>query len=137
MRVVRYLLQAAILLFGGSVLAALALSPQFQLFPFLGLAAFFGFLFFLTLLLRKPTGSLIAFGRKVNPKFMAAFLFLVGAGICWLAVSIVNGYSGSSTRRGALLRVAIEVLGPWPPAALFLVTGLFVLRVAYGAFRQQ
>lgn len=137
MRAVRYFLQAAILLFGGSVLAALASSPRFELFPFLGLAAFFGFLFFLTLLLREHTESRIVFGREVNPKFIAVFLALVGFGICWLSVSIVNGYSGATTRRGALLRVAVEVLGPWPPAALFLVTGLFVLRGAYGMFRRQ
>jgi hypothetical protein len=137
MRVVRYLLQAAILLFGGSALVGLALSPRFELFMFLGLAAFFCFLFFLTLLLREHTESSIVFSRDVNPEFFAACLFIVGLSIVWLSASILNGYTGATTRRAALLRVAIEVLGPWPPAAFFLVTGLFVLRGAYVLFRQR
>lgn len=137
MRVVRYLLQAAILLFGGSALAALALSSRFELLPFLGLAAFFCVLFFLTLLLRENTESRIVFGREVNPEFIAAFLFIVGLGMLWLSASILAGYTGATTRRGALLRVAIEVLGHWPPAAFFFVAGLFVLRAAYGLFRQR
>lgn len=137
MRFVRYILQVLLLLIGGSSLLVIASSSPFELAPFAFCAAFFGFPFFMTMLLREHTENRIVRGREVNQRVVGVFLLLVGIGICWLSVSIVNGYTGSATRRGDLLRVAIEVLGPWPPAAFFLSTGLVVLRIALRALRKS
>lgn len=136
-RILRYLLQTVILLLGSATLAALAFSRQFEPLAFIVLLGFFGFLFLLTLLLREATETRLVVGRQTSMKITAAFLFVVGLGICSLSVSILNGYSGSQSRRGALLRTAIELLGPWPPALFFLVVGLFVLGLALRSFRTR
>ena len=137
MRVIRYLLQAAIILFGGSVLTALVMSSRSSLLPALGFAAFFAFLFLLTLLLREQTEGRMGVGRDVDPRYIAVLLGSLGVGACWLAASVVKGYSGASTRRGSLLRVSIEVFGPWPAAMFFLATGLCLLALAYRILRRR
>lgn len=128
MKVVRFILQAAIVLFGGTTLLAFSRSARFDLPVFLGLAAFFSLLFVCTLWLRE---------QNQNPKISAALLALLGAAACVLAASILNGYSGPPNRRGTLLRVAIEVLGVWPVAAFFIVTGVAALWAAYGTWQKR
>jgi hypothetical protein len=132
MRLVRYLLQLLIVVLACLSLGALALSDAFQPFPFLVLAGFFGFLFLLTQLLREQTESRIRLDRKTNQKFVGAFLTLVGLASCWMSLDVLNGYAGSSSRRGALLRWAVQTLGPVPPAVFFFLFGLLILRMAYG-----
>ena len=113
------------------------MSSRFSLLPFLGFAAFFAFLFFLTLLLREQTESRMGMGRDVDQRYIAVLLGSLGVGACWLAASVVKGYSGPSTRHGSLLRVSIEVFGPWPSAIFFLATGLCLLALAYRILRRR
>ena len=137
MRTIRILLQAIIILFGGAfvVVSILAPSPQFS--TVVGVTAFFVFLFVLTLLLKEHTENRLLASRNVNPKIIGLFLGFVSAGNCWLAWSIVNGYQGSTTRRWSTLRLAIELIGPWPPALFFFVSGIFISWVALQVFRSK
>lgn len=120
MRVIRYLLQGLILVLGAAALLPTVFGPKADLLVALGVTAAFAFLFFLTILLREHTESRLVPGREVSSRVVAAFVGFVGAGMCWLGVSIINGYLPKSHgRRGDLLRLAIETLGPWPPGHSF------------------
>ena len=137
MRLVRYFLQALIAILACLSLGTFSFSEAFQPLPFLALAGFFGFLFFLTLLLREQTESRTRFDRAVNQKYIGVFLTLVGLATCWMSFDVLNGYAGSSSRRGALLRWAVETLGPVPPAVFFFLFGILILRMAYGCIRRK
>jgi uncharacterized membrane protein len=137
MRSIRILLQAIIVLFGSTFVAALILAPFPQYSSVAGVTVFFVFLFVLTLLLKEYTDSRLIASRKVNPKMPGLFSGFVSAGMCWLSWSIVNGYQGSTIRRWSILRSAIEFIGPWPPALFFLVSGIFFSWVAWHVFRSK
>jgi hypothetical protein len=130
-RVVRYLLQALILVLGAAALLPAIFGPKADLLVALGVGACFAFLFFLTVLLREHTESRLVSGREVSSRLVARFLAFVGAGMCWLGVSVINGYQpGSHGRRRDILRLAIEHLGPWPPGLFFVLVGASVVRLA-------
>lgn len=137
MRLLRYALQALIILLACLSLGAFAASKTFEPLPLLVLAGFFGFLYLLTLLLREQTESRIQFGREVNQKYIGVFLLLVGLATCWMSFDVLNGYTGSSSRRSAMLRWVVDALGPIPPAVFFFLFGLFILRMAYGCLRKK
>jgi hypothetical protein len=139
LRIVRYLLQGGLLLMGGFVLWSYARSPAFEWPGFFAFAGFFGFLLLLTLMLREVTETRLDFRRVMNRRIFAVFLLLVGLGVCWFAVEIASGYVPEPRYRfrREFLRVLIEHVGPWPPAALFLAAGLSILKLAYDTFRHR
>ncbi|ABM97403.1 hypothetical protein Mpe_B0639 (plasmid) [Methylibium petroleiphilum PM1] len=114
----------------------LALSGKASYAALLGLGAFFGFLLFLTVLLREHTESRLVPGRTVSTKVCGVFLSLVGAGGIGLSVRLIDGYRPTG-RRSGLLRLSIEYLGPWPAAAFFLAFGACMLGLAYRLFRSR
>jgi hypothetical protein len=90
-RAVRYLLQALLLLLAAGVMVPLAVSGKASYAALLGLGAFFGFLLFLTVLLREHTESRLVSGllrlsiEYLGPWPAAAFFLAFGACMLCLA----------------------------------------------------
>ncbi|MCX8146729.1 MAG: hypothetical protein N3C59_10405 [Azovibrio sp.] len=136
MRLVRFSLQAVIGLFFVLALAAL-LQPPFNLGAILGITAFFLFLFLLTLLLREHTESRLTRGRSISPRVLGAFISFLGVGLCYFSIHVALGHPLSSGRRGQLLVVIVDTIGPWLPALVFAALGLELLYVGYRVFRSS
>lgn len=134
MGALRWFLQIAILFFGGATLLSYAYSDRYRLGAFLGLAVFFALLFFFTALIRDRSENQLTVERDLSSNMVATILGLLSVASVGLAISILNGFRGGSSRRGALLRVTIDVFGALPPAVFFLLAGLVLARLAYERF---
>ena len=134
MRIIRILLQVLIAALYGLALFVL-LRPPFSLGAFLGISAFFAFLFLLTLLLREHTESRLVVGRQISPRVQGTFIVFAGFGLCYLSFRLVAGLPFSSGRRGQLLASIVDVVGPWPPAIVFAGLGFQLLFIGYHVFR--
>jgi hypothetical protein len=133
-RIARVVLQVLLGCLYLSVLAAF-LRSRFDLVPFLGVSAFFAFMFLLTLLLREHTEARLVAGRTVSPRVVGAFLAFVGLGIFLMACGMVFGDVSFSEGRRRWLAFVVDLVGPWPPAIVFFLVGLQLLYTGYRAWR--
>jgi hypothetical protein len=136
LRILRFLLQLIIAAFYGLALF-IWLRPPFPLGVLVGVSAFFLFLFLLTLLLREHTEIRLVAGRKLNPQVLGSFVALSGAGVSWMSWLIATGHTMSNSWRGKILSNIIELVGPWPPALVFLGLGLHMLWLGYRVYRSK
>lgn len=136
MRTIRVVLQALIAVLYGLALFIVLRSP-FSLGAFVGVSAFFAFLFLLTLLLRECTEARLIVGRQISPRVIGTFIAFAGFGLCYESYRVVAGLPLSSGRRGQLVAAIVDMVGPWPPAIVFVAFGLQLLAISYRVFRDE
>lgn len=136
MRNIRVVLQVLIAVLYGLALLVVLRSP-FSWGALLGISAFFAFLFLLTLLLRECTEARLIVGRQVNPRAIGTFIAFAGFGLCYESYRVAAGLPLSSGRRGQLIAALVDVVGPWPPAIVFMALGLQLLAISYRFFRAE
>lgn len=136
MRIIGILLLVLISMLYGMALLVL-LRPPLDLCAFIGVSAFFIILFLLTLILREHTESRLVMGREVSPRILGTFIAFLGFGLCYMSYRFVAGLPLSSGRRGKLLALIVDIVGPWPPALVFAAFGLKMLLFGYHTFRSD
>lgn len=135
MRLLRILLQLLILALFLPILLLIATQRPLEPGLLAAVAGLFVFLLLLTLLLGEYTARRVDPRRDLSSRVLGAFIGFTGIALVGFAWLIASGQYHPRGSRGQLLALIIELIGPWLPAAVFLVAGLQLLRFGYRAWR--
>ena len=135
MRLLRILLQLLILALFLPILFLITVQRPLELGVLVAASGLFIFLLLLTLLLREHTANRIDPRRDISSKVLGGFIAFAGCGLVLFAWLIASGQYHPTGRRGQMLVLVIELIGPWLPATMFFALGLQLTWFGYRAWR--